>query len=452
MVNKYQMDMCEGAILPKMISFSLPLMFSSVLQLLFNAADIIVVGRFVGENSLAAVGSTSSLVNLMVNLFIGISIGANVTAARYYGAKQYDHLRETVHTSMMLGVISGVLMTFIGFLCSEQALSLMGTPPEVLPLAAKYLKIYFLGMTANMVYNFGSALLRAAGDTKRPLYFLLVSGVLNVILNLIFVIRFKMDVAGVALATVISQVLSAVLIVDCLIREQGEFRFEPSQMRIHYSKLRTILAIGIPAGFQGVLFSLSNVVIQSSINKFGSIVVAGNSAAMNIEGFVYVSMNAFYQSSISFVSQNFGAGKYDRIDKSVLTAELCVTITGIVLGLLTIMFSRQLLAIYSPKDAVISAGVQRMKIIMTTYCLCGMMDVMVGALRGVGHSTLPMIVSFIGVCVFRLVWIFTVFRIPQFHIAETVYVSYPISWFVAFTANMICFLVIRHKTWGNRTQ
>ena len=444
-MKNYQIDMCEGSILPKMISFSLPLMFSGLLQLLFNAADIVVVGRFAGENSLAAVGSTSSLVNLMVNLFIGLSIGANVTAARFFGAKKFDELSDTIHTSMMISIVSGVIMTIVGYFCSEGALRLMSTPEEILPLAASYMRIYFLGMIANMVYNFGSAILRASGDTKRPLYYLLAAGVLNVILNLIFVIALDMDVQGVALATVISQMLSAGLIIRCLMREEGPFRLVLSKLHINSSKLVMILKIGIPAGFQGILFSLSNVVIQSSVNSFGSIVVAGNSAAVNLEGFVYVSMNSFYQSAISFVSQNYGAGRYDRIDRSVIIALTCVTVTGVVLGTLSLIFARPLLSVYSTNPDVVDAGVARMAVIMRTYCLCGMMDVMVGALRGIGRSALPMIVSFIGVCGFRLVWIFTVFRLPEFHSVRTIYISYPISWAVAFGANVICFMIMRKK-------
>ncbi|MBQ5311352.1 MAG: MATE family efflux transporter, partial [Oscillospiraceae bacterium] len=401
--NKYQMDMCSGEILPKIISFSLPLMFSSILQLLFNAADIVVVGRFAGDNSLAAVGSTSSLVNLIVNLFIGISVGANVTAARFYGAKRDDELHRTVHTSMMLSVISGIILTVTGFFGAQGMLELMSTPDEILPLASVYLRIYFLGMTPSMIYNFGSAILRAAGDTKRPMYYLLASGVINLILNLIFVIAFRMDVAGVALATVISQIVSATLIVRCLMKESGAIKLILKDLCLDGHKVSMILKIGIPAGFQGMMFSISNVVIQSSVNSFGSIVVAGNSAAMNIEGFVYVAMNSFYQSAISFVSQNYGAGQYKRIDKILLCSLACVTVAGLSLGMSAMIFSDKLLGIYSSSPEVIQAGVTRMNIIARTHFLCGIMDVTVGALRGIGRSVMPMIISLVCVCGLRLV-------------------------------------------------
>ncbi len=448
--NKYQMDMCTGDVLPKIISFSLPLMFSSILQLLFNAADIVVVGRFAGDNSLAAVGSTSSLINLMVNLFIGVSVGANVTAARFYGAKLDDELHQTVHTSMGLSLISGIILTAAGLLFADRMLMLMSTPEEILPLASLYLRIYFLGMTSTMIYNFGSAILRAAGDTKRPLFYLLWSGVINLILNLIFVIIFHMGVAGVALATVISQTVSAVLIILCLMHENGAIKLTLREIKLDGHKVMMILKIGVPAGFQGMMFSISNVVIQSSVNSFGSVVVAGNSAAMNIEGFVYVAMNSFYQSAISFVGQNFGAGKYDRIDRIVICAECCVTAVGFLLGLLAMFFAEQLLGIYTESPEVIQAGVNRINIIMKTYFLCGMMDVSVGALRGVGYSVLPMMISLICVCVLRLVWIATVFRISEFHKEGTIYVSYPITWAISFTVNMLCFLVIRHLKWGKK--
>lgn len=443
--KKYEIDMCSGSILKKMLSFTLPLMFSSILQLLFNAADIVVVGRFAGDNSLAAVGSNTALINLLTNLFVGLSIGANVTAARFYGAKRDEELSRTVHTSMTISLISGIFLTLIGIIGARQMLVRMQTPEEVLELAAQYLRIYFIGMTANMVYNFGSALLRAVGDTKRPLYYLMAAGIINVILNLIFVIAFKMDVAGVALATVISETLSAFLVVRCLMKEQGAIRLVLKDLKIDGSKLAMILRIGLPAGFQGIVFALSNVVIQSSVNTFGNIVVAGNSAASNIEGFVYVAMNSFYQATISFVSQNFGAGKYDRINKIVIRGEACVIAVGVILGNLAVVFGEQLLSIYSDSPEVIAAGMVRLGIISRTYALCGIMDVMVGALRGIGYSVMPMIVSLIGACGLRLLWIATVFQIPEYHRIETVYLSYPITWIITFSVHIICFIITRRK-------
>lgn len=449
--KKYEMDMCNGSILKKMLLFAIPLMFSSILQLLFNAADIVVVGRFAGDDSLAAVGSTSSLINLLTNLFIGLSVGANVLVSRYFGAKKDAELKETVHTAMALSLIGGVVLTVIGVLGAPIILTWMQSPPEVLSLATTYLRVYFVGMTATMVYNFGSSILRAIGDTKRPLYYLSISGVVNVIFNLIFVILFHWDVFGVGLATVISQVISAILVLRCLIKEQGGIHLELSEIRLHKSKLLQIMQIGIPAGFQGMLFSLSNVVIQSSVNSFGKIVIAGNSAANNIEGFVYVAMNAFYQSAISFVGQNVGAGKYHRVNKIVLTAEGCVIAFGAILGNLVVFFGEPLLGIYSEGSDVVAAGMVRLGIVCAPYFLCGMMDVMVGALRGLGYSIAPMIVSLLGACAFRLVWIATVFQIEQFHTIQTVYISYPISWTLTFVAHLITFFIIRRKLkkqWG----
>lgn len=443
--EKYQIDMVNGPILKKMLLFTIPLMCSSILQLLFNAADIVVVGHFAGDNSLAAVGSNAALINLMTNVFLGLSVGGNVLAARDYGAGNDTELSKTVHTAMLLGILSGLILTVAGVIFAPQMLKLMQTPKNILPLAALYLRIYFLGMTAMMVYNFGSALLRSVGDTKRPLYYLLTAGVINVILNMIFVIVLKMDVAGVGLATVISQCIAAFLVVRCMMREQGGIRLIPAKLHIYKDKLMQIIRVGLPAGFQGAVFSLSNVVIQSSVNIFGEIVVAGNSAAMNLEGFVYVSMNAFHQAAISFTSQNVGAGKKDRIGRILLTAEGCVIVTGIVFGWLMYGFGRPLLRIYSSSTEVIEAGMVRLAIILLPYALCGMMDVVVGVLRGMGYSVGPMMMSLVGACGLRLVWIATVFQLPQFHKISTVYLSYPITWTITLLAQLCLYFYARKK-------
>ena len=443
--KKYEMDMCNGPIISKMLIFAIPLMCSSILQLLFNAADIVVVGKFAGDNSLGAVGSTTALINLLVNLFMGLSVGANVLAARDYGGNRKDELSKTVHTSMMLSIISGIILTFVGVLFSRQILILMKSPDEILPLASLYLKIYFIGMPASMAYNFGSAILRSVGDTKRPLYFLFAAGIVNIILNLIFVIVFNMDVAGVALATIISQYISAFLVIRCLMKESEGIKLHISKLKIHKDKLIPILRVGIPAGFQGVIFSLSNVVIQSSVNIFGNIIVSGNSAAQNIEGFIYVGMNAFYQAAISFTSQNMGAGKKERVRKIAISAQILVILTGLILGLTALFSGRWLLRIYTNNPEVIEAGMKRMIVITTTYFLCGMMDVMVGIMRGLGYSIIPMIVSLVGACGLRLIWIATVFQIPQYHNVTTVYVAYPISWAITFTIHVITYIVIRQR-------
>ena len=446
MVKKsYEMDMCNGPILGKMLRFALPLMCSSMLQILFNAADIVVVGRFGAEHSIAAVGSNSSLINLLTNLFIGLSVGANVLVARYYGAKKSEDIKETVHTSMCISLLCGIVIAIIGIIMAPILLTWMNTPKEIIHSATTYLRIYFLGMPAMMIYNFGNAILRAVGDTKRPLYFLFAAGVINVILNLLFVIVFRLDVIGVAASTVISQTISAILIVRCMMKEKGDFKLELKQLKITKAKLINILKIGLPAGLQGTIFSLSNVVIQSSVNLFGPYVVDGNSAAQNIESFVYFSMNAFHHATLSFTSQNMGAGKHERIGKILRTGLLCAIVAGVLTGGLVVIFARPLLGIYIKEEAAINAGIIRLNFICGTYALCGIMDVMVGSIRGMGYAIMPMIVSLLGACGLRLVWIATIFQIPQYHTIETVYTSYPVTWTITFLAHTICYIVIRNK-------
>lgn len=445
MKKNYEIDMCNGPITGKMLRFALPLMLSSMLQLLFNAADIITVGKFGSEHSLAAVGSNTALINLLTNLFIGLSIGANVLVARFYGAKNGEELNETVHTVMLLSLISGLILTVTGVIFARYFLIWMKTPAEILDLATTYLKIYFLGMPAMMIYNFGSAILRAIGDTKRPLYFLAAAGVINIILNILLVVVFRLDVKGVGIATVISQTVSAILIIRCLAKSNGDIKLELKKLRFSRGKIGAILRIGLPAGLQGSIFSLSNVVIQSSVNIFGPVVVKGNSAAQNLEGFVYFSMNAFHHATLSFTSQNMGAKKYDRLGK-ILKNGLCLAILfGAGFGGTVILFGRNLLSIYTNDGAAISAGMTRLYIITGTYTLCGIMDVMVGAIRGIGYTVLPTIVSLIGACALRLVWLATVFRIPKFHTINTVYLSYPITWLVTIIAHVICYIIIRKK-------
>ena len=436
--RSYEIDMCSGAILPKMLRFTIPLMCSTMLQLLFNAADIIVVGRWAGDNSLAAVGSNTSLIALLTNLFLGISIGANILAAKHYGAKEDRELSKTVHTAMTLAFLSGLVLTVVGILGARQILLWMQCPPNVLDLASLYLRIYFGGMTATMAYNFGAALLRSVGDTRRPLYYLFGAGIVNVVLNLFFVIVCKLDVAGVAIATVISQCISAFLVIRCLIREPGAIHLDLRQLKIYPTKLRQILQVGLPAGVQGVLFALSNVVIQSSVNSFGEVIMAGNSAANNIENFIYAATNSFYQANVSFTSQNMGAGNYRRIWQVLSRAMICVFFTGLLLGGLAALFGTPLLHIYSKSPEVIAAGMVRLRIVCVTYAICGMMDVAVGTLRGIGYSLLPMIVTLVGACGLRLVWIATIFQIPAYHSIQTIYWSYPLSWIVTLCAHMLC--------------
>ena len=439
------MDMTSGAILPKLLKLSLPLMLSSVLQLLFNAADIIVVGNFASDYSLAAVTSTSALVNLMTNLFLGLSTGANVLASHYSGAGDTERVSRTVHTSMVLSVISGLILTLIGCVFADDLLGLMQVPPEVLELSALYLRIYFAGMVAMLIYNFGSSILRAKGDTKRPLYYLTFAGVINVALNLLFVIVFGMDVAGVALATVISQCISAFLILFCLFREEGGFKLELRKLKLDGAAAVKMMKIGIPAGFQGMVFSLSNVVIQSSINSFGSVVMAGSGAAASIEGFVWVSMNSFSQGALTFTSANIGAGKYSRVNRIAFISCACAATAGLVLGNLAFAFGRVLLGIYDPHPEVIDAGMVRMSLVCTTYCTCGLMDCIVGSIRGMEYAVTPTIVSLLGACGLRLLWIFTGFRLEEFHTPFWLFMSYPVSWIVTFTVHFICFIVMRKR-------
>lgn len=437
--------MCSGRILPKLLKFSLPLMLSSVLQLLFNAADIIVVGNFASEHSLAAVGSTTALINLVTNLFLGLSTSSNVLSANYMGAGDNDRVSKTVHTSLLISVISGLILTVIGVTFTEQMLIWMQTPEEVLGLSALYLRIYFGGMVAMMIYNFGSALLRSKGDTKRPLYYLAFSGVINIILNLIFVICFKMDVAGVGLATVISQCVSAFLVVRCLYKETDAFHFDFRKLKIDKKIMSKIFSIGIPAGFQGVVFSLSNVVIQSSVNSFGPVVMAGSAAAASIEGFVWVSMNSFSQGALTFTSQNIGAGKYSRINRIAITACSCAAAAGLVLGNLAYLFGPFLLGIYDPRPEIIEPGLIRMSLVCVLYFTCGLMDCIVGSIRGMGYAVAPTIVSLLGACGLRILWIFTVFRIPEYHTEFMLFVSYPVSWTITFLVHFICYIFMRRK-------
>lgn len=438
--KSYEIDMCQGPLLGKILLFSIPLMLSGILQLLFNAADVVVVGRFAGNQSLAAVGSTSSLINLLTNMFIGLSVGSNVLIARYYGAGQEKEVSDTVNTAVLISIISGLILCVMGVALAKPLLELMGTPEDVLNKSVLYMRIYFLGMPALLLYNFGSSILRAIGDTQRPLYYLSIAGMMNVLLNLLFVIGFQMDVAGVALATVLSQCISAACIIICLMKSEGSFRLYPKRMRIHKDKLFRIARIGLPAGMQGAIFSVSNVLIQSSVNSFGSIAMAGNTAAANIEGFVYIAMNTMHQTAISFTSQNFGGKQYDRITRALFECLAIVVLIGLVMGNGVMFFGRQILGIYSSDEEVIGYGLLRLSVICTTYCLCGAMDTIVGAIRGLGYSVMPMLVSLLGACGFRILWIMTVFKWKRSLL--TLYISYPISWAITFAVHVICYIVV----------
>ena len=439
----YRMDMTEGPLTTKIIKFTIPVMLTGILQLLFNTADVIVVGRFTGKTALAAVGSTGSLINLLVSLFMGLSIGTNVLVARYQGAKDDKAVSETVHTSIALGIVGGLILLIIGVVATRPLLEMMATPEDVIDQSTLYMRILFFGMPLNLILNFGAAILRAIGDTKRPLYYLTIAGVINLFLNIFLVTVFSLGVAGVAIATVISEGVSCGLILLCLKHETGAIRLYFNRIKINPSKCIDIMKIGLPAGLQGCIFSISNVLIQSSVNSFGSTVMAGNTAASNIEGFVYVSMNSLHQTCISFTSQNFGAGKFKRIKKVLINCLVIVAITGLVLGNSAYFFGKFLLSAYNNEAEVISYGLIRLSIISTMYFLCGLMDVMVGAMRGIGYSILPMIVSLVGACGLRIVWIYTVFA--KFRTLDILFISYPVTWTITFLSHLVCYYIVTRK-------
>ena len=444
----YSIDMVNGPLAGKLLLFALPLMLSSLLQLLFNAADVVVVGRYAGKEALAAVGSNGSLINLLVNLFIGFSVGANVVVARDLGAGREEDVGKSVHTSVTLSLISGVVLMAAGTILARQLLVWTASPAEVIGLATVYLRIYFCGMPANMLYNFGAAILRAQGDTRRPLYFLSIAGVTNVALNLLFVIVLEMSVAGVALATIISQYISALLVLQCLIRDKGALRLDLKKLGLDKRVIIRICQVGLPAGFQGIVFSLSNVVIQSSITSFNSTaIVAGSSTSSNIEGFVYTGMNAIYQTCLTFTSQNYGAGKCRRVDRTLLLCLGYVTAIGLALGNLAVFLGPQLASIYAPGEPeVVAQAVLRLQYVCSLYFLCGIMDTMVGVLRGLGYSVVPMVVSMVGACVTRLVWVATIFQV--YRSPEVLYLSYPVSWTITLTVHILFFLFIRRHAYA----
>ena len=447
MLNKQAnrtMDMTQGRLLTQVLVFALPIMLSGILQLLFNAADTIVVGRFAGNEALAAVGSVGSLNNMIISLFIGLSVGTNVLVARYTGSRNDRAVSDTVHTSVLLSLAGGVLLMIIGVALARPLLELMGSPEDVIDLAVLYVRIIFLGMPVQMLYNFCAAILRAVGDTQRPLYYLTIAGVVNVLLNLVFVILFHLSVAGVALATIISQAISALLVTRALLNMEGPTRLFLNRLRIHPGKLREIIRIGLPAGIQSSVFSLSNVVIQSSVNSFGSIVIAGNAASSNVGNFVYQAMNTFQQAITCFAGQNIGARKPRRIVSAMKVCMFWAVSFGLVLGMLSCVFGTQLLSLFSADPAVIAAGMERQIIVCAPYFLCGMMDVMTGALRGIGYSLLPMIVSILGACAFRLFWVFTVFA--AYPTLPCLMLSYPVSWLLTFFVLLVIFLVLWNRS------
>ena len=404
--NKYEIDMCNGTIMDKLISFALPLMISGMLQLMFNAVDIIVVGRFTGSQALAAVGSTTALICTFTNLFIGVSLGANVLAARFYASGKTKEMSETVHTAILLALISGIAMSIIGILCARESLVLIATPDDIIGQAALYLRIYFLGMPFFMLYNYGAAILRAVGDTKRPLMYLIAAGTANAVLDLILVIIFKMGVAGVAIGTITSQFISCVLVIRCLCKTDAIYKLYISKLRIKKYYLIQILKVGLPAGIQSTVINFSNVLLQSSVNSFGEIAMAGYTAANNILGFLYVSVNSVTQACMSFTSQNYGVRKFKRMDKVLVDCAILSIIVSVVIGGGSYLLGHQILGIYTKQEDVIQCGMEILSISTIPYFLCGLMDMIPGSMRGVGYSAVPMLLSIIGTVGTRLVWIY----------------------------------------------
>ena len=438
--------MTEGPLFKKIIQYTLPIIFSGILQLAFNAVDLIVVGHFCGELSLAAVGATGSLINLLVNVFIGLSVGGGITVARALGAGKTDEAQKAIHTAIPLALISGIVLTAVGVPLSNTLLKLMDTPDNVIELSTSYMQIYFSGTVFSMLYNFGSAILRATGDTQRPLLYLTIAGFANAGLNVLFVTAFDMNVAGVALATMISHAISASLILLNLMKRSDACHFSFRKMKINLAALKSIVHIGVPSGVASSFFSISNVLIQSSINSFGDIVMSGAAAASSIEGFLYTALNLFMHTTQNFVSQNYGAKKFDRIKKTVTINILTVTVVGAVAGLIMYVFGKPLLSIYiKDSDEAIKYGLIRMSYICILYFLCGIMETLSGAMRGLGSSLPPTIVSLLGACVFRVVWILTVFAIPKYHTIDCIYISYPISWILTIIAHAVCLVIIYRK-------
>ena len=426
--NKYEIDMCNGTVLDKLISFSIPLMLSSILQLLFNAVDIVVVGRFSGSRALAAVGSTTALINVFTNLFIGVSLGANVLAARFYATKQEKQMSETVHTAVTFALISGIVMVFVGLFFSKAALLLMDTPSDVIGQSALYMRIYFAGMPFFMLYNYGAAILRAVGDTKRPLFFLIIAGIVNAALNLFLVIVLHLGVAGVAIATVIAQMISCLLVLRCLYRSDGSYQLRFSAMTIKWIYLKQIFQVGIPAGIQSTVINFSNVLLQSSVNSFGSIAMAGNSIT---------------QACMSFTSQNYGAGKWKRMDKVLRNCILLSVVVSLILGGGSYLFGPELLKIYTSDPKVIQCGMEILLYTTVTYFMCGLMDLFPGALRGMGYSAIPMLLSIIGTVGTRIVWIFMIF--PRHRSLDVLFISYPASWLITIILQVICYFFVRKR-------
>ncbi|MBR4303932.1 MAG: MATE family efflux transporter [Clostridia bacterium] len=439
-MKRSSIDMTQGPILSNMIKFAIPIMLGSLLQMCFNAADLIVVGRYCGSNSVAAVGATGAISNLMVNLFVGLSLGGGVAVANAVGAKDDDTVYKTVHTAMLTAVLSGIILTVLGVPLSGALLRLMDTPEDILPLSKVYMQIHFAGSVPMLVYNYGASILRAAGESKKPLYFLTAAGVVNVLLNLFFVLVLDMNVAGVSLATTIAQTLSAFLVVRCMLRRTDSCRLEIKDLHIHKEPFLKILRIGIPSGIQGSLFSISNVLIQSSFNSLGTVVMKAQAAGQNINSFMGVIINAISSAVVNFCGQNMGARNYERVKKVIYIGIAAGFVLGNVLGVTTYFLGKPLLGIYiTDSPEAIEIGMRRLMLMSLPYFTYGLNDAMSGALRGIGKSSAAMLTNVFGICIYRIGWVYTVFRIPRFHTADSLFISYPISWILTFFIMYIWF-------------
>ena len=436
-------DLTEGNIGKQILFFSIPLMLSNVLQVLFNMADVAVVGRFAGSIALGAVGSTTILVALFTGLLIGMSGGVNVLVALHYGAKNKKEITETIHTAAILCLFIGILLSVVGIVFAREILSILNTKPELIDGAVLYLRIYFLGMPALAMYNYGNAVFSAVGDTKRPLFYLVMAGIINVVLNLFFVIVCGMDVAGVATASVISQYLSAFLIIAVLFRSKELYGLHISMLRITPGKAKTILQLGVPSGLQNGIFQLANLFIQSGVNSFDATMVAGNSAAANADAIVYDVMAAFYTACGSFIGQNYGAKKKERVLKSYWVSLAYSFGVGLILGLALVACGTHFLSLFTKEEAVIEAGMMRLTIMGFSYCISAFMDCTIAASRGLGKSIVPTIIVIMGSCVFRIIWVYTIFA--YFRTISSLYMLYAFSWSITVIAEIIYFRHIYKK-------
>ena len=443
-----QIDMLNGSLIDKILVFAIPIALSSILQQMFNAVDVAVVGRFASSTAQAAVGGNGALINLLLNLFIGISVGANVVIAKYIGQGRTNKIKGAVHTAMLIAVLSGIILLFLGISVAKPILELMGTPYDVIDQAVVYLRIYFAGMPFIMVYNFGASILRSIGDTKRPLMFLIVSGCINAVLNLILVIGFSLSVVGVAVATVISQMISCILVLRCLYKSEGSYQLRFSELKINKKYMIQIFQVGVPAGIQSTVINFSNVLLQSSVNSFGSVAMAGYTAANNILGFLYQSINSVTQACMSFTSQNYGVGKYKRMDRVLADCMILTVAVSLIIGCSAYFFGNYILRIYTSDAEVIKCGLEILSITTVPYFLCGIMDLFPGALRGMGYSAVPMILSVIGTVGMRVLWIYVVF--PLNRSLYVLFISYPASWIITIILQVICYYFVRKQLYGKK--